>query len=125
MIPVKSIWLRRAEGPVALLGTRTVSSFEDADSVLRRWAETAPEGGSYDKCDFKITYEDGEIYEGRYDLKRLDYEWPSLRKHVSEFLRFISGTDKPAHLTDEQYQRVVKEYDATRYAEQFLQTREV
>lgn len=63
-IPVKSIWLRRAEGPHMDLGQSTVTSFEAADAVLKKWARTAPDDRSYNKVDFKVTWQDEETYEG-------------------------------------------------------------
>jgi hypothetical protein len=66
-VGVKSVWLNRGEGPSAEVGKPvTVGSYEEANKILHRWAQSAPkEGGGYDKVDFKVTFTDGEEYEGR------------------------------------------------------------
>lgn len=107
-IPIKSIWLNRAEGPNWDLGERTVSSFEDANRVLRKWAETAPKGGGYDKVDFKVTWEDGETYEGRYDLVREDTSKASLEKHMREFCSFHGGLWCPPHMKRQAYDEFIE-----------------
>ena len=105
-IPVQSIWLNRAEGPTAECGDVTVSSYDDADRVLQSWARTAPDTGGYDKCDFRITFADGETYEGRYDLKRHDTAHTGqLQRHVRQFCRFYAGLWRPVHITPEYYER--------------------
>lgn len=109
IIRVKEIWLSRAEGRTDECIEKTVDSFEAADSVLRRWARTAPKQGGYHKCDFKITFVDGETYDGRYDLYGIGVDTdegtrgPSLSKHVRDFVTFYAGQRKPAHLSHEQY----------------------
>lgn len=105
MIKVKSIRLVRAEGPAEECDKpQTVSSWLEANRVLRQWSETAPREGGYDKCDFTITYEDGETYEGRYDLKHWSCEPPDLAEHVRGFVTFHAGRRKPAWMTDEEYE---------------------
>jgi len=113
MIRAKSIVLTRAEGPAAECDKPLkVSSWTDADRVLRQWSETAPKDcRTYDKCDFVITYEDGETYEGRYDLKHWTCEYPNLGKHVRNFVAFHAGQYKPAWMSEEQY----REYLETPY----------
>lgn len=108
VIKLKSITLTRGEGPAEECGKpKTVFSWREADSVLRQWSETAPECNGYDKVDFTITYEDGETYKGRYDLKHHRCETPDLAKHVRGFVSFHAGKQKPAWMTDEEYQRYV------------------
>lgn len=104
-IPVKTIWIRRAEGPTQDLSSSTITSFEAADSILRKMAHTAPSDGSYNKTDFKIEWQDGETYEGRYDLKRQDESRANLLgSHVQEFLSFHGGLWCPPHLSREDYE---------------------
>lgn len=106
---VQSITLTRAEGPSAECDKpQAVTGWQEADMVLKRWAETAPKDcQTYDKCDFTITYSDGETYTGRYDLKNWLCEFPDLGKHVRDFVTFHAGQRKPAWMSDEQYQRVM------------------
>jgi hypothetical protein len=59
----------------------------NSDAILRRWGRTAPATGGYDKCDFAVHFDDGEVYEGRYDLVHPSVEAPSLARHVQRFLR--------------------------------------
>lgn len=72
--PVVSVTITRWEGFEEELITRTFEGPEAcalAGAELRAWARTAPEPGSgYDKCGFRIVWEDGGSYEGRYDLQR-------------------------------------------------------
>lgn len=111
-IKVKSIWIQRGEGPIAeTRKPQTVGSFAEADRILMGWSWTAPATGGYDKCDFKVTWEDGETYEGRYDLKHNKIEYPSLSRHITEFVRFHAGEWHPAHMTGEQYQKLMGQYD--------------
>lgn len=107
-IPVKSIWLDRAEGYTRDLETVTVSSFEAADAVLRKWARTAPEGGGYNKVDFKVTWEDGETYAGRYDLVRADTTKASLSTHMKEFCSFHGGLWCPPHMKRQIYDEFIE-----------------
>lgn len=67
-IPVKTIWIRRAEGPTRDLSSSTITSFEAADSILRKMAHTAPSDGSYNKTDFKIEWMDYIRFLEKYEL---------------------------------------------------------
>ena len=104
-IKVVSIVLIRAEGPIDECGKVTVRTYAEADSCLRRWSRTAPEGGGYDKVDFVVTYADGDVYQGRYDLIRDDDRYGNLISgHMADLLAFYSGTRYPSHMTRERYQ---------------------
>lgn len=101
-----SIWLNRAEGRHDECVALTVDGddvWSKANVVLLRWSHTAPKTGGYNKCDFKVTYSDGSAYDGRYDLKHNTVEWPSLEKHVRDFLTFMAGQYCPPHMTEERY----------------------
>jgi hypothetical protein len=104
---VRKVTIDCAEGPNFILGPKTASSFEEADRLLWKIAEHGPDLGYY-KTDFAITFEDGSVYEGRFDVERWDKGHPDLRKHVREFVEFYAGLRKPAHLTDKQYQTIVQ-----------------
>lgn len=109
---IASVWIERAEGRADECVERTVDSLAAADAVLREWSETAPATGGYDKCDFKITFADGETYEGRYDLVHWTRELPNLGKHVLNFVGFHAGARCPPHMTEEEYQRALRTFDA-------------
>lgn len=105
-IRVASVWLSRAEGKTVECErnrSRFFSSFVAANRELASWARSAPEGGGYDKCDFVVTYEDGETYEGRFDLTRDHRYGASLEKQMNDFLRFYAGRYCPPHMTHEKY----------------------
>ncbi len=102
---VVKVELCRGEGPSADCNKwHTLNSWDAADDLLRKWSETAPKCAGYDKCDFKLIFDDGDEYEGKYDLKHWSCEQDgsvgiSLAKHVKEFLRFVSGV-RPAWMCD-------------------------
>lgn len=90
LIPPKDITIIRAEGPSALCGKeQKASSWIEAINILRGNAATAPKGGAYDKHDFKVVFDDGQVYEGRFDLKG---EGPyALEDHMRQFVTYLSG----------------------------------
>lgn len=103
-----SIRLERWEGLVdECCQPETVGSFAEADAVLLRWSETAPEHGGYNKCGFVITWPDGDTYTGRFDLVHHRRERPSLRDHISGQAEFWLGTGCPMHMGEEEYQQVI------------------
>jgi hypothetical protein len=101
---VTGIWLNRAEGPVALCGERSVRNFAEANDVIRSWARTAPKGGGYDKCDFKVSYDNGDTYSGRYDMTYDDVCGADmLQKHIRSNVDFYSGKSRPLHMDEKRY----------------------
>ncbi|GEM_PF-1380004 len=107
--PAKII-LTRAEGEIGVDSfdpTETVS-FEEANLILKKWALTAPKELGYDKVDFKVIFEDGEIYEGRYDLKYKDKTEASLENHMKDFLRFVAGLS-PSWMSEKQYAQFLEQ----------------
>jgi hypothetical protein len=108
VIRVARIAITRAEGlPHECSVTHICGTWDDADAVLKRMAWTAPEHGGYHKTDFRITWEDGETYTGRYDLKRHDVSLAYLARHVRRFCEFYSGRWRPEHVSEEQYRAIV------------------
>lgn len=106
-VGVKSIWLKRAEGPTPLPQPVTVSSYAEATKVLQDWARTAPKAGQgYDKTDFKVVFNDSETYEGTLDLKGADVadNDTDVAKHIFDYMYFYSGLAKPGHMTPQAYQ---------------------
>ena len=111
-VGVKSIWLKRAEGHTPLPQPVTVSSYAEATKVLQDWARTAPEAGQgYDKTDFKVTFEDGETYDGTLDLKGIDVpnNDTDVAKHIFDFMYFYTGKANPSHMKPQAY----RDYIAT------------
>jgi hypothetical protein len=86
------ITLTRGEGPIVDCDKPHIcASFKEANDILSRWSNTAPEHGGYDKCDFRIELDGEEVYSGRYDLKHWRVESANLLAHVAGYLEFISG----------------------------------
>lgn len=110
-VPVKSVFIRRAEGPTYDLGQRTVASFEAADEQLKNWARTAPKDRSYHKVDFDVTWADGETFTGRYDLAFEDFKKSNLLgSHIQQHLTFLAGLVCPERMTREQYDAYLKQF---------------
>ena len=71
------------------------------------WGHTAPDKdeGGYDKCDFKVVWENGESYEGRFDLQKGGNDggegfWDSLKGRVE----FYACVRRPSHFKDEHWE---------------------
>lgn len=125
MIQVREIEIRRAEGPTWTLEDITVGSFREANQKLFDASQTAPETGGYNKVDFTITFEDGETYEGRYDLKHWSVEVPDLRKHVVTHLEVLAGYTVPAWMSEKIYDEMMERNEREGFARQardFLDT---
>jgi hypothetical protein len=90
----------------------------EATCVLMQMAHDAPTLG-YDKTDFRITWEDGYVYEGRYDLHHISQQQENpnrcidLADHIRGFILFCSGTRRPHHLSEEEYEKILVMYAMT------------
>ena len=105
-IKIVEIVIDRAEGPRAYCGKKTVETIDEANKLLRQHARTAPKTGQgYDKCDFVITFADGETYDGRFDLQSDGL--PYLEDHIHDFLMCYSGLRKPRRWTEAEYSVVI------------------
>lgn len=112
-IAVSRITVNRVEGPTRELeGPRTATDFKEANRILARWALSAPPIG-YDKVDFKVEWEDGSIYTGRYDLVREDVSRASLDGHIREVASFYAGLRRPHDLGQDKYEFAVKSMEQT------------
>lgn len=76
------------EGPRAL---------EEAEKELHRWSHTAPSGGGYDKCGFTVTFANGDVHSGRFDLER---GYPELAQHIRGHLRYVAQKGTPGSRGD-------------------------
>lgn len=103
------IILERGEGPSELCDRPVaVKTWAQADEVLWQWAETAPLSG-YDKVDFLVVWNDGELYQGRFDLRRQDGLYGNhLPRHIRQFAGVYAGERKPAHLSEERWNRFLE-----------------
>jgi hypothetical protein len=90
------ITIERAEGLTEDCVTVTISAringdiFNAANRILSLWATTVANG--YDKCDFRVKFEDGETYKGRYDLHQ--DEDADIRQHMIDFLAYASDPER-------------------------------
>ena len=110
-IKVVKINLYRAEGRVQDCVAATATRFSAADAWLRCWSTTAPDDGSYHKCDFTIEWADGETYEGRYDLKKHDGSLDNLiGRHVRRFLEWQGGIAKDPWCGPAEYQEYLRQH---------------
>ena len=106
-----NIWLRRAEGRSAQCYGLDVQTWTDSDYVLRGWAVTAPKEMGYDKVDFLVTWEDGETYEGRFDMKyEHKLEENLLGRQITDVLMFYAGENKPDYMKEQAYREYVEHY---------------
>lgn len=127
---IVKIELRRAEGSSKDCGKwYEFSTWEGANKKLSEWSNTAPEDGGYDICDFKLTFDDDDEYEGSYDLKHWSCDQSneggkiSLAHHVKGFLKFVSG-ERPAWMSVENWHQTRLMYaDSEEEARQWLQTK--
>jgi hypothetical protein len=84
----------------------TVSTFAEADRIVRNAAKYIPPRSGYRKTSFTITYADGETYEGRIDIEPSDAHKPNpLTQHVRDFVEYSANLRKPPHYTAEQWEQ--------------------
>ncbi len=93
MIKVKSIELGFSESNQIPFG-KTFGSFRAVNSFLN--GIKRPELGYY-KTDFTVTFEDGEVYTGRYDIGS---DLSTLDGHIKSFLAYVSCRERPTHFKD-------------------------
>jgi len=105
---VLKIKLNRAEGPINQSNRKVEfvgglnKLWNQANAQLLRWSDTAPEQG-YDKVDFEVSFDDGSIYSGTYDLKHYSVENPDLARHIVDYCNFYAGRLRPSHLSVDKY----------------------
>jgi hypothetical protein len=112
LVPIKKVYLRRAEGPSYQCRDWTFDNILDAHTQLCSNTRTAPKDGTYDKHDFTVIWADGHEYEGRYDLEGTEIS-PSLTAEIRNLMTWLR--DDP-------------EFRGTRYHESariFLETYDV
>lgn len=80
------------------------TSFDQANSVLRRWSSNSHPMLGYDKIDFRIADAARDfVYQGRYDLEHWRMRSADLGGHVTRTLAYMAGTGQPLHMSDERY----------------------
>lgn len=103
-IRVSEVTLKRLEGNVHKDSFEPVvlKSFDEADRMLRQWAETAPDDGCYFEIEYEVRFEDGETLGGTYQLIREDVKVVDLRGHLRDAIRSRAGLDR-SWMTEEGY----------------------
>lgn len=93
-----------------------ISSYEEAEKLIKEAAQHAPDNGAYDKTKFCITWYDGETYTGRIDIVNSDmFKISPLKEHILDHCTFYAGTRKPSHLTQEQYESYISDVNKQDY----------
>ena len=96
--PLAHITFEQVEGLTSQCTVHNLDTWAEVDAIIRRKATSAPDTGSYNKCDFVVYWEDGEEYTGRFDLQRKhSYGSSFLQKQIQEFIRYIGSSDKEFH----------------------------
>jgi hypothetical protein len=94
VIRAVKIELERCEGATTEVGSHTFTPLEGASvwsqatEQIIAWRWSSPANGGYHKVAFVVTWEDGETYSGRYDLKR--HHVGTLGEQISYHLRWLS-----------------------------------
>lgn len=108
-IKVQEIRLVRAEGPADECGLPHVcNTWNSANEILCGWARTV--AGGYDKCNFKVTFADGETYSGRYDLEADETETADVAGHIYRHLAWYANIFWPVHRTLDQVNETPEEF---------------
>ena len=122
-VKVKEIYLNRLEGKSVYCNKPVIfKSYKEARSKLFDWGMNAPmEGEGYDKVNFKVTFEDGETYTGRLDIKHPSATNNDLdvSKHVRDHILFYCGDQKPYWMTKERYELSLQGVNTQEYKDFF------
>lgn len=105
-IKITKITIDRAEGPIDWCIKTEHTTWADAEKRINDIRFTVDHDG-YDKCDFKIEFEDGTVYDGRYDAEGMRKGGGGLAQHVRQHLEFISGEGRPYHMNDRDYKNCI------------------
>jgi len=109
-IRLRSILIHRAEGRPEECIERRVSSFEEADAVIRQMARTAPEDGSYDKTDIVVEFEDGKKFGFRFDMERGHSISVNLQGDARRHVEFFAGRWCPPRMRPDRYETYLGYY---------------
>jgi hypothetical protein len=104
-IKVKSIHFPFSESDNSAL-EKIYSNWEDAEKAL---ASVIPPDIGYYKTDFVITYEDGETYQGRFDIGS---DADTLADHINDFSKLVINNTHGRYKSEtiKSYQEFVEKY---------------
>ena len=108
MIKASQIEITRAEGKnTDDMATYVFPTWAEANDRLKGIAATVDHKGS-DDVDFRVAFEDGQSYNGTIEIKAEGNE--SLQDHIRNHLTFHLGLNRPSHLSEAEYQRIIGMY---------------
>ena len=111
MIKASQIEITRAEGKnTDDMATYVFPTWAEANDRLKGIAATVDHKGS-DDVDFRVAFEDGQSYNGTIEIKANGEVNESLQDHIRNHLSFHLGMNRPSHLSEEEYQRIVRTYE--------------
>mgnify|MGYP006437542851 CR=1 FL=1 len=119
-IQATKIRVRQAEGPHHMCdGWNEYDNFTEANARIARARPPREDSQGntvkwVNKVDFEIIFADDTTYRGRYEVKS-DEAFPSIQKHVMDFVQFCAGTRRPAWMSDKQYNRAMQRIDSEKY----------
>lgn len=89
------------------------NAVDRADLQLLRISKNNQCELGYNKTKIEVTFEDGETYAGRWDVKKYGSENNDIkiRQHIRDNCEFYAGLRKPQHLSLEQYQACLRHFD--------------
>ena len=130
MIKIRSVWMKDVEGYGEEKLIRGPGALDKAQAQMRKWGSMGapdPETGCYSKCDFVVTFEDGDTYTGRYDLQSNGLaSGLTIGQQMKNFVGLIAGTFRPAWCSDEDWERICERHkDDKAEALEWLETYEV
>lgn len=128
-IQIAKVVVHRVEGPSNECVKKEfvgLGALTEAHRQMLRWSYSAPKDGGYDKCDFTVTFADGYVYQGLFDLTCTgrNISGNSVGEQMFQFMEFVAGKRRPAVWSDATYAAVMKRHehmkvDATRFLETY------
>jgi len=107
-IPVKNVTILWAEGRSDVVNQlpRTFNSIAEANGYLKWALKFSPKTGGYDKHGFRVTWKDGQTYDGRYDLNEEYYNSTPIEKQIKDFAKYLWDNDK-----DKSAKELIEKYE--------------
>jgi hypothetical protein len=95
----------RYEGFTHECGPQEATTWEAAEAIVAKMAETAPPTGEgYDKAGFTLTYEDGFTYEGRIDLQEeMSLQSDNLASHIRANVEYYIKSSRPEWMKEDRW----------------------